>query len=186
MLDKDSAILLVEDDRVDVMTVQRALRKSDFRNPLYVARTALDALAMLRGEGGETIDPPPALILPPYSTTGDRSPIRPRVIRDQYTRLGMRSADWPGRPASQFGDSAQSPVSSSEFEDVTHTVPRTSCARAESPAMVEQEPCHVGRCGQKRPNARRPPRWSCSLIAWYSARKVMAELRTKLATTPRA
>lgn len=63
MLDKDSAILLVEDDRVDVMTVQRALRKSDFRNPLYVARTALDALAMLRGEGGETIDPPPALIL---------------------------------------------------------------------------------------------------------------------------
>lgn len=63
MLDKDASILLVEDDRVDVMTVQRALRRSDARNPLYVARTALDALAMLRGEGGEKIDPPPALIL---------------------------------------------------------------------------------------------------------------------------
>jgi CheY-like chemotaxis protein len=63
MLEKDAAILLVEDDRVDVMTVQRALRKSDFRNPLYVARTALEALALLRGEGGEAIDPPPALIL---------------------------------------------------------------------------------------------------------------------------
>lgn len=63
MLDQDAAILLVEDDRVDVMTVQRALKKSDIRNPLFVARTALDALAMLRGEGAERIDPPPALIL---------------------------------------------------------------------------------------------------------------------------
>jgi CheY-like chemotaxis protein len=63
MLDKDAAILLVEDDRVDVMTVQRALRRSDVDNPLYVARTALEALALLRGEGGEGIDPLPALIL---------------------------------------------------------------------------------------------------------------------------
>lgn len=63
MLDQDASILLVEDDRVDVMTVQRALKKSDVRNRLYVARTALEALAMLRGEGAERIDPPPALIL---------------------------------------------------------------------------------------------------------------------------
>ena len=53
MLEKDAPILLVEDDRVDVMSVQRAFKKSGVGNPLHVARTALDALAM----------PPPALIL---------------------------------------------------------------------------------------------------------------------------
>lgn len=60
----DSAgILLVEDDRVDVMTVQRALSKHRIVNPLYVARTAVEALEMLRGDGVDQIDPPPALIL---------------------------------------------------------------------------------------------------------------------------
>ncbi len=63
MLDKDAAILLVEDDRVDIMTVQRALTRNDVSNPLYVARTGLEALGMLRGEGFAKIDPPPALIL---------------------------------------------------------------------------------------------------------------------------
>ncbi|MEA3275015.1 MAG: response regulator [Pseudomonadota bacterium] len=58
-----ASILLVEDDRVDVMTVQRALSKHKIGNPLYVARTATDALSMLRGEGVDKIDPPPALIL---------------------------------------------------------------------------------------------------------------------------
>ena len=60
---KRDGILLVEDDRVDVMTVQRALSKHKIGNPLYVARTATDALGMLRGEGFDIIDPPPALIL---------------------------------------------------------------------------------------------------------------------------
>lgn len=59
----NGGILLVEDDRVDVMTVQRALSKHKIENPLYVARTATDALAMLRGEGANKIDPLPALIL---------------------------------------------------------------------------------------------------------------------------
>jgi CheY-like chemotaxis protein len=63
MIDESAGILLVEDDRVDVMTVQRALKKNAIGNHLYVARTATDALAMLRGEGTEKIDPPPALIL---------------------------------------------------------------------------------------------------------------------------
>lgn len=62
MVGKDG-ILLVEDDRVDVMTVQRALSKHEIENPLFVARTATDALAMLRGEGAEKIEPLPALIL---------------------------------------------------------------------------------------------------------------------------
>jgi len=61
MLGKDEGILLVEDDRVDVMTVQRALSKNDVSNPLFVARTGLEALAMLRGDGMPKIEP--ALIL---------------------------------------------------------------------------------------------------------------------------
>jgi CheY-like chemotaxis protein len=43
-------ILLVEDDEVDVMTVQRAFKKGNITNPLYVAGNGLEALAMLRGE----------------------------------------------------------------------------------------------------------------------------------------
>ncbi len=61
MLDKDEGILLVEDDRVDIMTVQRALNKNDVSNPLYVARTGLEALAMLRGADVPKVQP--ALIL---------------------------------------------------------------------------------------------------------------------------
>ena len=62
-MDDNAGILLVEDDRVDVMTVQRALSRYKISNPLYVARTAVDALQMLRGDGVDKIDPPPALIL---------------------------------------------------------------------------------------------------------------------------
>ena len=64
MLNKDETILLVEDDRVDIMTVQRALKKNRVRNPLHIARTGLEALSMLRGEPGfKKMSPPPALIL---------------------------------------------------------------------------------------------------------------------------
>lgn len=41
-------ILLVEDDEVDVMNVERALRKNDITYPLYVASNGLEALEMLR------------------------------------------------------------------------------------------------------------------------------------------
>jgi CheY-like chemotaxis protein len=63
MIDPSASILLVEDDRVDIMTVQRALSRHRIDNPLYVARTATEALAMLRGEGTARIDPAPALVL---------------------------------------------------------------------------------------------------------------------------
>ena len=64
MLDANKTILLVEDDRVDIMTVQRALEKNRIENPLRVARTGLEALDMLRGKGGhERLSPSPALIL---------------------------------------------------------------------------------------------------------------------------
>ena len=63
MLNSDAGILLVEDDRVDIMTVQRAFKKNGIGNPLHIARTGHEALAMLRGEGCPKIDPPPELIL---------------------------------------------------------------------------------------------------------------------------
>jgi CheY-like chemotaxis protein len=63
MPDNDDVILLVEDDRVDIMTVQRALKRIDVSNPLYVARTGVEALGMLRGDGFTKIEPTPSLIL---------------------------------------------------------------------------------------------------------------------------
>lgn len=61
MLDEHAGILLVEDDRVDVMTVQRALKRNRISNRLYVARTGVEALEMLRGQGVPAVSP--ALIL---------------------------------------------------------------------------------------------------------------------------
>ena len=43
-------ILLVEDDELDVMNVQRAFKKNNITNPLYVAGNGLEALDMLRGK----------------------------------------------------------------------------------------------------------------------------------------
>lgn len=50
MEDKMMNILLVEDDEVDVMNVQRAFKRNNITNPLYIANNGLEALAMLRGE----------------------------------------------------------------------------------------------------------------------------------------
>lgn len=50
MQDKVLNILLVEDDEVDIMNVQRAFSKNKITNPLYVATNGLEALAMLRGD----------------------------------------------------------------------------------------------------------------------------------------
>jgi CheY-like chemotaxis protein len=64
MLKKDETILLIEDDRVDIMTVQRTLQKNSISNPLRIARTGLEALDLLRGTNGvKKMDPLPGLIL---------------------------------------------------------------------------------------------------------------------------
>mgnify|MGYP001824486860 CR=1 FL=1 len=63
MLDENAVILLVEDDRVDIMTVKRAMQKNAIGNPVHVARTGVEALAMLRGDGAPKIEPAPSLIL---------------------------------------------------------------------------------------------------------------------------
>jgi CheY-like chemotaxis protein len=46
-------VLLVEDDEVDVMNVQRAFRKGHISNPLHIAGNGLEALEMLRGTSAE-------------------------------------------------------------------------------------------------------------------------------------
>ncbi len=51
-------ILLVEDDEVDVMTVQRAFKKGNISNPLYLAGNGIEALAMLRGQPGKPAQVP--------------------------------------------------------------------------------------------------------------------------------
>ena len=40
-------ILLIEDDEVDIMNVQRAFKKNKISNPLYVAHNGIEALDML-------------------------------------------------------------------------------------------------------------------------------------------
>jgi CheY-like chemotaxis protein len=48
MNNKPLNILLVDDDDIDVMTVQRAFRKNNLANQLNVAGDGIDALRMLR------------------------------------------------------------------------------------------------------------------------------------------
>jgi CheY-like chemotaxis protein len=49
MSEKLLHILLVDDDEVDVMNVQRAFKRNNIINPLYVASNGLEALDLLRG-----------------------------------------------------------------------------------------------------------------------------------------
>jgi len=56
-------ILLVDDDEVDVMNVQRAFKKNNIINPLYIATNGLEALEMLRGQGAQAIPGTRRLIL---------------------------------------------------------------------------------------------------------------------------
>jgi CheY-like chemotaxis protein len=58
------SILLVEDDQMDVMNVQRELRKHNITAPLHLARNGREALNMLRGDNGhDKIDKPNVVML---------------------------------------------------------------------------------------------------------------------------
>ena len=90
MLNADETILLVEDDRVDIMTVQRALKKNQITNPLHVARTGLEALSMLRGEDGfDKISPPPSLILLDLNL--------PKMSGIEFLSELLHAALWPSK-----------------------------------------------------------------------------------------
>ncbi len=64
MKDNTINILLVEDDAVDVMNVQRAFKKNHINNKLHIAGNGLEALSLLRGnDKNEKIVPKPKIIL---------------------------------------------------------------------------------------------------------------------------
>lgn len=56
-------ILLIEDDEVDIMNVQRAFRKENIANPLFIARDGMEALAALRCADPAMRIPHPKVIL---------------------------------------------------------------------------------------------------------------------------
>ena len=62
-MDSRSSILLVDDDEVDVMNVQRAFNKHRIKRTLHVAENGLRALQMLRGEENEKLAPQPQIVL---------------------------------------------------------------------------------------------------------------------------
>ncbi|MCL1464220.1 response regulator [Argonema galeatum] len=56
--DKLTNLLLVDDDDVDVMIVQRAFEKNNITDRLYVAANGVEALFMLRDGGKPPLIPP--------------------------------------------------------------------------------------------------------------------------------
>lgn len=51
MQTRELYILLVDDDELDVMNVQRAFKKNNTIYPFYTARNGVEALELLRGTG---------------------------------------------------------------------------------------------------------------------------------------
>ena len=56
-------ILLVEDDEVDIMNVQRAFKKNNINNPLHIVRNGVEALEALLGKNPSMVIPSPRVIL---------------------------------------------------------------------------------------------------------------------------
>jgi CheY-like chemotaxis protein len=56
-------ILLVEDDYLDIMNVERELKKINIDHPIHVARNGREALDMLKGNNVTKISPAPSIIL---------------------------------------------------------------------------------------------------------------------------
>ena len=48
MSERELAILLVDDDSIDVMNVKRAFARSNLTNPIYEAKNGIEALEILR------------------------------------------------------------------------------------------------------------------------------------------
>lgn len=50
---RNATLLIVEDDDVDLMGIQRSLKMNGVANPIKIARDGLEALELLRGENGQ-------------------------------------------------------------------------------------------------------------------------------------
>jgi len=62
-MEKIANILLVEDDSLDIINVERTLKKNNSNHKLYVARNGQEALDQLRGIKSEKISPIPSIIM---------------------------------------------------------------------------------------------------------------------------
>ncbi|GGE94849.1 response regulator [Hymenobacter cavernae] len=56
-------ILLVEDDQMDIMNVQRELRKHNINVPLHIAGNGREALHLLRGENNQPKIDKPSIVM---------------------------------------------------------------------------------------------------------------------------
>lgn len=56
-------VLLVEDDDVDIMTVERSFNKANICNPLFKAKNGIEALDLLLGRNGKQQIQKPIIIL---------------------------------------------------------------------------------------------------------------------------
>jgi CheY-like chemotaxis protein len=126
MSKNDAVILLVEDDRVDIMTVQRAMKKIDITNPLCVARTGVEALGMLRGDGFPRIEPTPSLILldlnlPKMGGIEFLRELRADPVLKNLSVIVLTSSNEPGDRAAAFeyevNDYIVKPHTFDEFSD---------------------------------------------------------------------
>ncbi len=54
---KTPSILLIEDDELDTISVERSLKKLEIQYELHTAYNGLEALQLLRGETGKTLHP---------------------------------------------------------------------------------------------------------------------------------
>ncbi len=60
---RPAEIMLIEDNRGDVMLASRAFKEAEIENNLTVANTGDEALAMLRGEGPRALSRLPDIVL---------------------------------------------------------------------------------------------------------------------------
>ncbi len=63
MADNAVNVLVIDDDDVAVMGLQRAFRKLDIEFPCFTASDGLEALELLRGKNGNVAIPKPHLML---------------------------------------------------------------------------------------------------------------------------
>lgn len=63
MKSRTLTILLVDDDKVDVMAVKRSFRELKIANPVIEAHNGIEALDRLRGQNGHQKVPSPCLVL---------------------------------------------------------------------------------------------------------------------------